>query len=341
FWLFMLGYFTLAAGITILQVAANPYVTILGDPKTASSRLNLAQAFNSLGTTIAPILGAIYLLSDDIRTSDQISKLDDEAIDLYYASEASAVQSPFLFLAIALILLTVFVLLIKLPKLLDTESPSNYGDALKDKKLVLGAIGIFVYVGAEVAIGSFAVNYFSEMGLESVVRANPTMNSIAEFIANLFGKNISIMDGKGVLGLFLTFYWGGAMIGRFIGSILTAKYKPNKILSLFATLAILFVGISMSTTGLVAMWSIIAVGLFNSIMFPTIFSIAIEDLGDLKPQGSGILCTAIAGGAIIPPLYGLFTDNAGFKIAFLLVIACYAYILFYGRKSLQLTAEKN
>ena len=318
---FMIGFFTLASGMTILQVAANPYVTVLGDEKNASSRLNLSQAFNSMGTAIAPAIGSVLILSDHIKSSDEIKLLSESAKETYYLNEAGAVKMPFLFLALALAFLALVVLLVKLPKLLNTKSKSNYMEALKDKKLSLGAIGIFLYVGAEVAIGSYLVNYFLDMNLADVLRDNTVLSEI---------------DDKAIVGGFVSFYWGGAMVGRLAGAYLTRVFKPNKVLSVFAALAILFIVISMSTTGLVAMWSILAVGLFNSIMFPTIFSIAIEDLGDLKPQGSGVLCTAIAGGAFIPPLYGLLTDMSGFKVAFLLVIACYVYILFYGRKSLKL-----
>jgi FHS family L-fucose permease-like MFS transporter len=327
FAVFMAGYFILASGMTILQVAANPYVTVLGDEKGASSRLNLSQAFNSLGTTIAPAIGAIFILSDHINSADEINALDQAGRELYYMAEASAVQKPFLFLALALLALALVVVLAKLPQVLNTAAKTNYRSALTHKKLKLGAIGIFLYVGAEVAIGSYLVNYFLNMNLAEAILNNPTMS----WVVSRFHADISSIDAKAVVGSFVTFYWGGAMVGRFVGSYLTRVFRPNKVLSIFGGLAILFVLISMSTTGLVAMWSILAVGLFNSIMFPTIFSLAIEDLGELKPQGSGILCTAIAGGAFIPPLYGFFTDLAGFKMAFVLILCCYGFIVFYGR----------
>ena len=329
FWLFMMGYFILAAGMTILQVAANPYVTVLGDERTASSRLNLSQAFNSLGTAIAPALGAIFILSDNIKTSEEIKLLDESAKEVYYVSEASAVQMPFLWLAVALILLAVIVAVSKLPKLLNNSVNSNYAQALKHKRLSFGAIGIFLYVGAEVAIGSYLVNYFIDMNMAEVIRSSDFMNHVVSWF---HGSHLSLIDDKGIVATFVIFYWSGAMVGRFIGSYLTKVYQPNKILSFFAIGAILLLIISMSTNGLIAMWPVLGVGLFNSIMFPTIFSLAIEGLGELKPQGSGVLCTAIVGGAFIPPLYGLFTDAAGFKMAFILVIACYAYIWFYSKK---------
>ncbi len=333
FSLFLLGYFILASGMTVLQVAANPYVTVLGDEKTASSRLNLSQAFNSLGTTIAPAIGAVFILSDKIKSSSEIALLDQASNEIYLDNEASAVQLPFLLLALSLILLSVVVMTVKLPKVLNTSINTNYRDALKDKKLVYGAIGIFLYVGAEVAIGSYLVNYFLDMNLAEIIRTNESMRWIITFIQP---DDLSNVDNKGIVASFVMFYWGGAMVGRFIGSILMKTYSPKKVLSVFSILAVSFIIISMSTSGLLSMWSILGVGLFNSIMFPTIFSIAIEDLGELKPQGSGILCTAIAGGAFIPPLYGYFTDISSFKTAFLLLIICYAYIWYFARKSAQL-----
>lgn len=327
--LFMLGYFTLAAGMTILQVAANPYVTVLGDERSASSRLNLSQAFNSLGTAIAPALGALFILSDNIKSSEEIQLLDSLTKENYYAKEASAVQMPFLFLAISLLVLAFIVFKSKLPQILNTATKSNYGQALKHSRLSMGAIGIFVYVGAEVAIGSYLVSYFLDMNLPEIIRDNNFMNHVLSWF---HGSHLSLIDEKAIVGTFVIFYWTGAMVGRFIGSYLTKIYEAQKILSIFALGAILLLIVSMMTSGMISMWAVLAVGLMNSIMFPTIFSLAIEGLGDLKPQGSGILCTAIVGGAFIPPLYGLLTDISGFKIAFVLIIVCYAYIFFYSKK---------
>ncbi|MEM9680651.1 MAG: sugar MFS transporter, partial [Bacteroidota bacterium] len=330
FGIFMAAYFILAGGMTILQVAANPYVAVLGSEDGASSRLNLSQAFNSLGTAIAPAVGALFILSDTIKTKEEIASLTDAAKDSYLASEAAAVQNPFIGLAIFIILIAVIFFFAKLPKLMSETSTGSYGDAFKQKNLMLGVLGIFFYVGAEVAIGSYLVNYFLDMNLVDVIKGNSIMSSIAEGILN---SNLSENDNKAIVAVFVTFYWSGAMIGRFVGSYLTRVMKPGKVLGIFATLAIALIIISISTTGVVSMWSILGVGLFNSIMFPTIFTLAIDGIGDLKPKGSGLLCTAIVGGAIIPPLYGYFTDNLGFKNALLFIVLCYAYILWYGCKN--------
>jgi len=330
FGIFMLAYFILAGGMTILQVAANPFVAVLGSEDGASSRLNLSQAFNSLGTAIAPAVGALFILSDTIKTKDEIATLTGTAKDTYLASEASAVQTPFLGLALFIGLIAVIFLFAKLPKMISETQTGTYAEALKNKNLMQGVLGIFFYVGAEVAIGSYLVNYFLDMNLVEVIKENGLMKSIAEGILN---SGLIENDNKAIVGVFVTFYWSGAMIGRFVGSYLTRIMKPGKVLGIFATIAIILIAISINTTGLVSMWSILAVGLFNSIMFPTIFTLSIDGLGELKPKASGLLCTAIVGGALIPPFYGYLTDQIGFKTALLFIIVCYSYILWFGYKN--------
>jgi len=331
FSIFLIGYFILAGGITILQVAANPYVALLGSEDGASSRLNLSQAFNSFGATIGPVVGALFLLSDSVKTSDEIGLLSELDRRNYYVAEAETVQEPFLIIAGFIAFLALIFAFINLPKVMENIPKGGYGKLLKNKAMLMGALGIFVYVGAEVSIGSFLVNYFSDMNLGVLVAQNETMMNIANAIASTFNKSFSGSDPKSLLGVFVIFYWGGAMIGRFVGSYLTRIMKPGKVLAIFASLAIAMIVISISTTGLISMWSILAVGLFNSIMFPTIFTLSLEGLGDLKAQASGLLCMSIVGGAVIPFLFGSLIDNLGFKTAFILTIVCYGYILFFGR----------
>ncbi|MDT0643404.1 sugar MFS transporter [Zunongwangia sp. F363] len=327
FGIFMLGYFILAGGITILQVAANPYVTILGPESSASSRLNLSQAFNSLGTSIAPLIGALFILSDKVMTSEEISSMNAAEQKQYYISEAAAVQEPFVGIAIFIAVIALVFAFVKLPKIGDTAASNDYGKVLRNKNLMLGAVGLFFYVGAEVALGSYMVNYFLSLNLSNTIINTPFMRTIAEW---LLSSGITEASSMAVVGVFVTFYWTGAMIGRFIGSYLTKIMNPAVVLSAFAACAVTMLIITNFTVGLVAMWSIIAVGLFNSIMFPTIFSLALDRLGDDKPQGSGVLCTMIVGGAIIPPAYGFLVDSFSFNIAFILVMCCYAYIFYYG-----------
>ena len=212
---------------------------------------------------------------------------------------------------------------VKLPKLINESQTGSYKEVLKNKRVVLGVLGIFFYVGAEVAIGSYLINYFLDMNLDEVIKNSDTMSSIA---VSLLNSDLALKDSKAIVGVFVTFYWTGAMIGRFVGAYLTRIIKPGYVLVLFASFASVLVLTSIASQGLIAMWSILAVGLFNSIMFPTIFTLAIDGLGPLKPKASGLLCTAIVGGAIIPPLFGYFSDIAGFKNALFFIIACYAYI---------------
>ncbi|NWF89893.1 MAG: sugar MFS transporter [Ignavibacteriaceae bacterium] len=373
--IFLFALFVLAAGITLLQVAANPYVAILGKPETAPSRLILSQAFNSLGTTIAPIFGSILILSVAVKGADELAKMTMTEVEAYKLAEASSVQTPYLMLTGMLVLIAIIISLFKLPKIEAASQGSGDGEgknydhhhhsAWGYKHLVLGAVAIFVYVGGEVSIGSFLVNYFKEL--------------------------LNMPEAEA--GTYVALYWGGAMIGRFFGSItlsdmkdtkkknmyaalvfvlalvlalyVTKEYQnfasfslsgfgktltflvlvflnyiafnlgkpqPGRTLAILAACAAVLVIVSMLTNGEFAMWSILAVGLFNSIMFPTIFTLAIDGLGKHTGQGSGILCTAIVGGAIIPVIQGIFADSIGIHHAFFLPVLCYLYIAFYGMK---------
>ena len=330
FSIFLLAYFILASGMTILQVAANPFVAVLGAKEGASSRLNLSQAFNSLGTAIAPAVGAAFLLSDTVKATSEINLLTEVEKAAYYITEATAVQVPFIVISACVVLLAILFAFVKLPTLIQATSKNGYGEVLKNKVLRMGALGIFLYVGAEVAIGSYLVNYFIDMDLHNSIKNSAWMSNLAN---NILNADLANLDKRAIVGAFVTFYWSGAMIGRFIGSYLTRVYAPNKILSYFAIGALGMILLSMSSTGPLSMWSILFVGLFNSIMFPTIFTLSIQDIEDLKPQASGILCTMIVGGAIVPPLYGLCTDLAGFKMAFLLLLFCYTYIYYFAKST--------
>lgn len=299
--LFLLALFVLASGITILQVAANPYVTALGKAETASSRLTMTQAFNSLGTTIAPWFGGLLILA---AATAEVGTAE------FKAQEAAAVQVPYLMLAAALLVLAAVFALLKLPKVTEHHqseiAEADAGSAWQCSHLVLGALGIFVYVGGEVAIGSFLVNFIGE----------PEIAGLAEADA----------------AKYISYYWGGAMVGRFIGAVVMQKIAAGKVLAFNAVAAAVLVLVAMSSSGSLAMWAILSVGLFNSIMFPTIFSLAVTGLGKYTSQGSGVLCLAIVGGAIIPLLQGVLADNIGLQLSFILPVLCYGYICFYGLK---------
>ena len=293
--LFLGALFVLAAGITLLQVAANPCVSMQGPPRTASSRLTLTQAFNSLGTTVAPFFGAWLLFAGGV---------EHEVVD------ASAVKVPYLILAAALLALALVFFLIRLPTATSstatdsTDSPASFSDAWQYRHLRLGAFAIFAYVGAEVAIGSFLVNFLNQPHVAGIEEAEA-----AEYIA---------------------YYWGGAMVGRFIGAVVMQRVAAGKVLAFNSAAAIILVILAISMSGELAMWAILAVGLFNSIMFPTIFTLGLQNLGKATSQGSGILCLAIVGGAIVPLGQGVLADGVNLSVSFLLPVVCYIYIAFFG-----------
>jgi len=329
FELFLLALFVLAGGITVLQVAANPYVAALGAPETAASRLNLSQAFNSLGTTLAPLVSAAFILGNSVMSREELSALTTDAQAAYFEAEAAAVQGPFIALALVLFIVAIAFAIVKLPKILETDHhrSGSYSRAIKHAPLMLGAVGIFVYVGAEVTIGSYLVNYFLDLDIRNIVAGSAFMTSAVNLLA---GTDPSELNVERLAGTFVFFYWGGAMVGRFIGSWLQLYIKPAKLLAVYALVNIGLLVITMNSAGMGAVWSILIIGLFNSIMFPTIFTLAIDGLGENTAQGSGILCTAIVGGALIPPLYGAVADSFGLQLAFLVPAVCYAYISWYG-----------
>lgn len=334
FSLFMAAIFVLGSGVTFLQVAINPYVAVLGSETTTPSRLTFSQAFNALGTTFAPIAAAVYLLKDEVKNAAEINHLDYIDRSIYLQAEALAIQIPSLYIALGAIILALIFSVTKLPYVnLTAEEEINKESCLyllKKSSLLLGAIGIFVYVGAEVVIGSFAVNYFVEINIAKEILESPTMSTLLIGLGKVLGSDLTSADPKAIVAIFLTFYWGNAMIGRFIGAYLTKVFAPAKVLMLSSSIVILLILISINADGLLSMWSLLFIGLFNSIMFPTIFALSSEGLGEMKTQASAILCTMIVGGGFIPLLYGFFTDYVGFRMAFFILILCYGYILFFG-----------
>ena len=296
--LFLFAFFVLASGITILQVAANPYVAALGPEKTAASRLNLAQAANSLGTTVGPIVGAALILG-------------------VVAADASAVQGPYLMIAGLLIAAALVFRNIKLPKLAHVEATGEESDGniWEHRSLVLGALAIFLYVGGEVSIGSFLVNYFSESSIAGMSTADA--------------------------GEMVAYYWGAAMIGRLVGAALMNYVAATKYLAVNALIAIIMIIVSMNSTGDVAMWSILAVGFFNSIMFPTIFTLAVKGLGSMTSKGSGLVCQAIVGGALIPLVQGVAADSIGIQLSFIVPMLCYIYIGWYALNGAEVNAADS
>jgi len=306
--LFLTALMILAAGITGLQVAANPYVIVLGNPETASSRLNLTQAFNSLGTTLAPMVGGLLILSAAPLAIEQLHQLSPEALHAFRLDQAASVKLPYIVISAALVLLALAIGKFKLPKIEHVESTGNkIADSIwKHPNLVLGTLGIFAYVGAEVSIGSFLVSYLGQP-------------DIAGFSAKVAAGYVS-------------FYWGGAMLGRFIGAGVLQRFKTGRLLAICTVCTSILVTVSMMTSGHFAMWSILAVGFFNSIMFPSIFTLGVAELGPLTGNGSGLMNMAIVGGAIVPVIQGVIADRIGIHHAFFLPVICYLFILFYALK---------
>lgn len=309
--LFLLALIFLGAGMASLQVAANPYVTVLGPSETASSRLNLSQAFNSLGTTIGPPLGGFLILKGAEKLVENVQTLPPAALHAYRVHQAATVKFPYLVITAVLILLALVIGFYKFPRIEGATKESGSKDGQQAsiwryRHVMLGAVGIFVYVGAEVAIGSFLINYFE-----------------LKDIAGLHARDAAY---------YLPFYWGGAMIGRFIGSAILQKVKTEKLLTTNAIIALVLVVISIFSFGHVALWSILAVGLFNSIMFPSIFTLGVAEMGPLTGEASGLLVTAIVGGAAIPELQGILADHIGLHHAFFIPVLCYIFIAYYGWK---------
>lgn len=306
---FLMAEVVLAAGVTILQVSANPYVTILGPPETASSRLNLTQAFNTLGDTVAPYVGGALILGR-MATLPNAGSLQGAALLSYRTQQASSIKLPFIAIASAALVLALAVALYRFPRLEVTQDFRPAGmDIEKDsiwnhRHLYLGAIAIFIYVGAEVSIGSFLVKYF----------ADP--------------KILGLPLGTGAK--LVTLYWGGMMVGRFIGSAAMRRIAANKILMWSGIGAALLVFGSLVGYGHFAAVTILSVGLFNSIMFPTIFTLAVAELGPLTGRGSGLLVQAIVGGAVFPMLMGYLADHFGIHHSLLMPLLCYFFVVYYG-----------
>jgi FHS family L-fucose permease-like MFS transporter len=332
FGLFLTALIVLAAGITLLQVAANPYVTVLGPARTASSRLNLTQAFNSLGTTIAPWVGGLFILSAAaVAAADPVE-------------QAASVIKPYVFLAVALALLAVLIGSFKLPTI---ESAQHHiGEKVSDSiwrhpNLIFGAGAIFVYVGGEVAIGSSIANYLALDNIGHFVSASTHPDAMLRY-----------QEALRTATKYISVYWGGAMVGRFIGSAVLQKVKTRPVLGFCAVMAGLLVAISVLSNGPVAMWSILLVGFFNSIMFPSIFTLGVAELGPLTGDGSGIMIMAIVGGAAIPWIVGKIADliNAksyggviwgqGIHYALIVATLCYLYILFFALSGSKPNSER-
>jgi len=295
--LFLTAVFVVGAGVTALQTSVNPYVAILGPESSAPVRLTLAQALNSLGGSIAPLIAGAYILTDPSKVSTK-------------AAIANTVRGPYIAIAGGLLILGVAVIFMNLPAIQQTQAfrPAKEGDPILSRSIwgykhtVLGAIGIFLYVGVEVGLASIAVNYFKTQGIDSA--------KTASFLVSL--------------------YWFGALIGRLLGSWMLTKIQAGKLLGIFGFAATAMILVSMFSSGPVAIWSLVLCGFFNSIMFPNIFALGIAGLGPMTSKGSGLIMTAVVGGAVVPALIGWVADKAGIQHSFVIPALCYLFIAYYG-----------
>ena len=303
---FLLALFVLASGVVIVQVVANPLISLLGPVKTTHSRLTFAQAFNSLGTTVFPYFGAILILGSLATVS--AADLSGAQLDAYRTAETQAIVNGYLGLAVALAVVAGVVWMFRDKLQGEKHEPSSlFGgfSLLQRPRFGFGAACIFLYVGAEVAIGSLIVNYLMQ--------------------SHVLG--LAEQDAGKLIGI----YWGGAMIGRFIGSVILRVVSPGLVLAGVSVGAIALILISTNTTGTVSGYTLLAIGLMNSIMFPTIFSLACEKLGSRAADGSGIINIAIFGGAVIPLITGMIADASGsLSTALILPALCYAIIAGFG-----------
>ena len=308
--LFLTAIFVVGAGVAALQTSANPYISILGPEHSAPVRLNLAQAFNSIGGSIAPWVAGTFILTASVLSPAQIAAKSTAEQHAYQMGIADTVRIPYLVIALGLVILGIAVAFMRLPHITVTQSfrPGKEGDDLLSRSIwsfrhtVLATVGIFLYVGVEVGLASIAVNYFKSQGMSSL--------STASFLVSL--------------------YWLGAMVGRLLGSWILTRVASGKLLGIFGFAAAALITLSMFTSGQVAIWTLVLCGFFNSIMFPNIFTLGIAGLGPMTSKGSGMIMTACVGGAVVPYLIGALADRVGIQNAFILPVICYLYIAYYG-----------
>ncbi len=313
--LFLAAIFVVGSGVAALQTSVNPYVSILGPEDSAPIRLNLAQAGNSIGGSIAPWVAGTFFLTGAVLSPDQVALKDAAEQHAYQVGIADTVRVPYLVIAFGLVILGIAVAFMRLPHIEATQSfrPAKAGDPLLSRSIwsykhtVLGALGIFAYVGVEVGLATTMVLYFSDVAHG--------------------GLNVLLKPEAQKL---VVFYWLGALVGRLLGSWMMSKIKAGKLLGLFGLAAAAMVVVAIFTAGYIPIGCLLLVGFFNSVMFPNIFTLGIVGLGPMTSKGSGLIMTAVVGGAVIPVVIGYLVDNTTYQIALILPVLCYLYIAYYG-----------
>lgn len=313
---FLLALFIMACGACFLEVAANPYVTVLGDPAKASSRLNMAQGFNALAATLTPKLGGLLILSGNEKTPSQMAAMSPLEYTAFQIAEADRVKGPYIGLVCLIIFVGVCIYFSKLPEIQEVSTTENAtkptGSVWKRAHLALGVLAIFLYVGAQEGVASFVMRFLQHLQIPN----------LTEHVATNY----------------LSFFWGSFMIGRFIGAYLLTKFDPAKMLATYAVLSALLLVAAMNTSGYVAVGCVVALGFFNSIQFPTIFTLALKDLGSNTKDGATYLVMGICGAAIVPPLMGKLSDVTDIQFALIIPVICYLYVIYYGLKGSKIKA---
>ncbi|SHN77054.1 L-fucose:H+ symporter permease [Chitinophaga sp. CF418] len=313
---FFLGaLFIIATGLTFLETAANPYVSVLGSPETATTRLNLAQSFNGVGAMIAPILGAKFILSGTELSKEQIKAMSPDALQQYLVGEASTVKIPYLVIGVIVLLVAALFVITKMPEVTEQEDKSidatadEKGSIFRHRHLIAAVVAMFFYIGGQVGVNAFFIRF-------------------AKYTAGIGEKEAAVLLGS-VAGL-------GFMVGRFFGTFLMRTFKPQTLLTLYGAINVGLILIAMTTKGQIAVWTVLAVPFFMSIMFPTIFSLGIKGLGGDTKFGSSLIIMSIVGGAVFPPLMGLISDNSNIQMAYILPLICFAVVVWFGTKGYKL-----
>ena len=305
--LFLGALFIMAAGFTFLEVTATPYISVLGNPDQASSRLSLATAVGSLGATIGPFVGSRFLLHATEVSPSTVAGFNPTQLNQYLQSEAQLVKTPYLSLGGLFVVIALLLYFVKLPKIQeDSKVTQSFKSILKFRHTVLGSLGVFCYLGAEVGIVSFMIRYAKSSGIIGL-----TEQSAA---------------------LFITFYMALVLIGRLAGAYGLRKLNPTMVLSVCSLAAISLIFISIISSGHISVYALSFVGLFTSVMYPILFTLSIKDLGIYTKTGSSLIIMSIVGGAVIPPIMGLLSDSFGIKLAFIIPIICYAYLVYYAKR---------
>lgn len=309
---FLAALFIIASGLAFLETAANPYITVLGDPATGTQRLNFAQSFNGLAAFIAPLIGGKFILSGRTLSAEEEAAMSTAQLDRYLDNEASAVQVPFIIIGLVVLIVAIFLWRTSLPDIKEDDSLEVEGSILKEKNLILGVLAQFFYVGGQVCISSFFIRFSARVaGIGEVPAA-----------------------------YYLSAALLGFMIGRFFGTFLMRFISPPRLLAMYSIIVMILLGVSIVTTGMAAIYALIAVQFFLSIMFPTIFALSVRGLGTKTKEGSSLLIMAIVGGAVFPVIMGRVSDASNIQFSYIVPAVCFLMVLYFAIKNINITNVK-